>query len=66
MNTFNTVFINYFMDAWKLPLPPPKKENKSNPNSTVIVDSIYVLRHQPGVSEGKNVEENKVVYLRKT
>lgn len=48
------------MDACK----PKKKPQK--PNSTVIGDNIYVLRHQPEVSERTNVQENKVVYLKKT
>lgn len=39
---------------------------KQKQNSTVIGDNICALRHQPGVSEKKNLVENKVVYLKKT
>lgn len=59
------------MNLYKLlavPLPSPK--NPTTPNqkqsSTAIGDNICALRHWPGVSEKKNLAENKVVYLKKT
>jgi len=43
-----------------------KKQHKLKSSSTVTGDNICVLRPQLGESERTNIQENKVVYLKKT
>lgn len=71
MGRINVIFMKQFMNLCKslsVPLPPQKSPTtlKQKQSFTVIGDNIYALRHQPGVSETKNLAENKVVYLKKT